>query len=107
MYCKYGEYIDNFLNGMLEEQQEKELRNHAKECIHCAERLKTIDKIDKLIEKELDQYPYRSSKGEIMSMVKNKKSKVFVASVLWNFRKYGYAAALVFALIISIHFLKP
>ena len=107
MACKYGKRIDDFLNGKLDEKHEKELREHGKECNECGYRLRAIDDIDKLIAKSLSQYPYRSSKDKIMARVENKKVNLAIASKLYSFSRYAYAAAIVMALVISVYFLKP
>jgi len=102
MSCKYGRYIDEFLNGDLNVEEEKELWEHAEKCSECGNVLNEIISIDKVIQRELDEYPYRSSKAKIMERVKEKKMRINILSSLYRVRRYAYSVALVLLLIVSM-----
>lgn len=107
MNCDYQKLMDKFLDGNLNDDKLKELKEHSLECKSCSDKLMQIELADKIIKNDLLNVPYISSKNSIMEKINKNEFKLRTLSVLYKFRKDICAAAAILVIVASIQFIKP
>jgi hypothetical protein len=96
----YSKYIDDYMKGELKEELKEELLEHAKGCSECSRRIKVIDGFDREVLNSINELPYTSRKDEIVFAARSSKGKIWIESLVCNWRRYVYAAAAVVLILV-------